>query len=835
MSNRFHFLLTSICLAAFALSMPMAASAATAESPLSGPAYALADQAYQAYARRDYALAADKTREALRLRPDSRQLKALLKAALAGPQSSAVAVRHTPSPPSPAFAAADTAYKAFAAADYAAAIKSARQAVRLAPSNRQYWLLLVNALVAANRLGDAEQAIADGIAQAGNDDRLAAQRETVRGRLAEAPAAAAFAALARRDFEAAIGYARNAVALVPADVVYRMVLIDALQQTERFAEAEKTAGEAIALNGNDPSPLVMRAYAQQRLGRRAEARAGYELAVQQSRFSVRAQRNIRLLSADAAMAAGEPQLALELLQALPGAADDELVQRRRIAGAAVALTRPVGERPLTSVRFPPPAIDCRQADGPQRCAVTASAVRDPSYELATAAYKAFEDKDFARAAGDARRAVALSPANHDYQLLLVNALFRAGQHEEAEKAADVALSADSEDGALLAQRGFIRLKLGKDALARNDFDSALRLGRLPVATEIGLLAELGRKPEAARRFAAAMTGGELAGNSDVDIAYLAARVGDDEKALAAFNRADASGKLPNTAYQDAAFTAARARRDAQAIAYFKRSIDEANGLKLTMDPQLKFATRRAVAEVSREFGTIASLTYRGAVPGLGVAPGATGDTLQAGVETYWRPAGYRNGRYIELFARAFETVYNEGSGGSGAGTVQAALGIRYKPFSATNVVVSGSRVFSRSGRRQDWLTQLGYSGANGGDLRVDTPSWWTTRYAAEVGRYIQARQSYALAHVEAGRSMRIDGSDGNWVLFPHISAAADYDSVALERNSLGIGPGIGLRYWFRGDTYNAPRSYLEILLGYRFRLSGAERAEGVFLTTTLLY
>jgi tetratricopeptide (TPR) repeat protein len=470
-------------------------------------------------------------------------------------------------------------------------------------------------------------------------------------------------------------------------------------------------------------------------------------------------------------------------------------------------------------------------------ATAAAAARERVLALGTAAYLAFENRNYVQAAGDAREALKLAPQDKRYRLLLMNALSRNGQYEEALAVADEVIATDAKDAVSLAQRGVIRQRLGLQALAREDYDAALAASHLPVATEIGLLADLGRPAQARARYLQAQASGELAAMPGVDAAYLAVRVGEDAAASAAFAGADAAGKLPDTAYQDAAFADVRLGLDAQAIAYFKRSIDDEGALKLRMEPQMLFATRRAVAEVSRTSGAIASLTYRGAVSGLGLGPGGGGggDSLQAGVETWWRPWGYNNGRYAEVFARAFDTLYSKEGGATGAQSLQAAVGIRYKPLSETNLVGSLSRVFSRSGGRNDWLAQIGYSGGTGGDLRVDAPAWWTTRVSAEAGRYLTGRQTYALAQLQAGRSMVLGDEARRWVLFPHLSVAADYDSSAVETSSVGAGPGISLRYWFREDVYNAPRSYLDLTLQYRLRVSGAQRARGVFLNSTLSY
>ncbi|MBA3592484.1 MAG: tetratricopeptide repeat protein [Polaromonas sp.] len=649
----------------YVASLALAAPGLQAQSdlPLTGPAWALADEGYKAFARGDYGIAREKAREALRLRPDAVQLQELIRKIDAAQRPAAFQSKPTaprarvfrsppaiadmqpaPSPPrpDPAFAAAAEGYKAYDSAKYAAAVGFAQEAVRLAPMNRDYRLLLVNALLADGRLPEADQAITAAIAEAGDDGRLVAQQQPLRRRMQDAQALA----------------------------------------------------------------------------------------------------------------------------------------------------------------------------------------------LGTAAYADFERADFAAAASNARQALQLTPGNRDYQTLLVRSLYRNNQYAEAEQQADIVIGR-APDASLFMLRGQIRQKLGQEAGARDDFESALRLKQLTAAEEVALLLDLGRKSEARTRFEQARADGSLA-LSGAELGYLAVRVGNDEQALKAFNQADTAGKLRSSAWGDAAYAAVRAGEDAQAIGYFKRTIDDAGPLKLAMTPQMLFETRRAVAEVSREFGAIASVSYRGSVSGSGLPPGAPTDSVQGGAELYWRPWGYRNARYTEIFVRGFQTFGSKGGGATGSQTLQTAAGIRHKPFTDVNLVGSISRVFAPSGGKDDWLAQIGYSGGTGGDLRVDVPSWWTSRTSAEVGRYLSAGQTYALAQADLGRSFRV-GESGRWVVFPHLSLAADYSSVAQSRSSAGIGPGIGARYWFREDVYNAPRSYLDVSLQYRGRVTGAPRAGGVFLLTTLSY
>ncbi|MEO8361277.1 MAG: bacteriophage N4 adsorption protein A, partial [Vicinamibacteria bacterium] len=702
------------------------------------------------------------------------------------------------------------------------------------PSNREHRSLLIDALLAASRLEEADDAIRQAAAQFGNDQSLQSRRVALRERMAAAPANAAYAALSRLDMEGAVTNARAAVRLAPENQTYALVLIHALVQAGDFPEAERFATEAFVKNPADSRPLVLRAYARQRLGRREEAVNDLDIALHQQGMTAASHRAIQLIAADAALAAGEPARAMNRLTGWPRADDEDVALRVRAARAQ--LTSPLKQvRRGDGAAFVPPTLDCSRTATPVRCDVVPGAARDPAVDLAAAAYQAFDREEFVDAVGFARQAVSLMPENNGYQWLLVRSLVSAGQDKEAERAASAALVHTHDDASLFAQRGFIRQRLAQHAEARADFETALRIGGLPASEEISVLAEVGRLSEARLRFDEGREDGTFSGASTVELAYIQARVGDDKSALASFQKADAAGELPNTAYEDAAFTAIRAHEDATAIGYFSRSSDAIRANSLDITPQRLFETRRATSEVSRRTGVIASLTYRGPVSGLGVSSEGGADTLQAGVEAYWRPAGYRNARYLELFARAFGAPYIKDNRVPFKDTLQSTIGVRHKPFHEVNLVASFGRVFSSGAGRNDWLAQVGYSGSHGGDLRTEASSWSTIRTAAEGGRYLDAQQNYALARVEAGQSILLSSLREGWVLFPHLSVAADYDSTLGEERSAGAGPGLNLRRWFHQDDDHAPRSTLELSVQYRWRLIGARRARGLFLTTTLSY
>ena len=177
-------------------------AAETAELPLSGAAYLIADQAYKAYERQDYAEAVTKAREALRLRPDVARLQHLLNLSIAArdgrPQSTlkssrAVAEKSKPvhrstrpagdvwvntkdAPIDSGYAAADEAYKAYDRGAYDSAVRAAAEAVRLIPTNSAYRVLLINALLANQQEVEAEQALKEAIDQLGDDGKLHIER-----------------------------------------------------------------------------------------------------------------------------------------------------------------------------------------------------------------------------------------------------------------------------------------------------------------------------------------------------------------------------------------------------------------------------------------------------------------------------------------------------------------------------------------------------------------------------------------------------------------------------------------------------------------------------------
>ncbi len=460
--------------------------------------------------------------------------------------------------------------------------------------------------------------------------------------------------------------------------------------------------------------------------------------------------------------------------------------------------------------------------------------RQLAVPLATQGYRALEQGNTVLAVDQARKAVAWAPEIAANQQLLISALLAAKADVSAEQAASAALALDDHQAAPWILRSFARNRQGKTQAAQDDLHQAQSLAGLSAgeARDIRFAQAQSSPPvllcqESTYGLTCSISPGNTGGQapvSDLQLAYNWVRAGDDESAHAAFRKADATARLAPAPAQDAAYNAMRVHEDDEAVAYFKRVIDGQKTAETPLSPQQLFDTRRTVGDVSRRLGLTSTTSYRGSSSsGLSAAPGTSSsgsesnDLLQNSTELSWRPLGYRNGRFVELYGRITDTLWSKNSeSDTGADALQGALGVRVKPFSSVNIMAALERTFplGSSNVDGDWLVRLGYGSSIGTDLRVDVPSWWTSQLYAEVGHYINDSRDYFNSEWQVGRSYAIGGTGSRWVTFPHVVAAIDYDSKMKSEagggfssgDAGGIGIGNNVRYWFRKTptTRHAP-------------------------------
>lgn len=888
------------------------AAGAKAEAPLEGAAWQFADEGYRNYDAGKYALAQQQAESAIALRPDVERLRLLLIYALQkqgklkeADQAAADAIKdgldtpalrqaranlRTPSAaPAPSasrptagraassayqrgFPIATRAYADYNRADYPAAARGAEQAFRIDPTQGAWAMLWLDALEAQNQYAQAEAAADKAIALgAPNKNDLTARRQTMQRRMAVKPAEEGYQALIANRPGDAVPLARQAVALAPDTASHRLLLMTALMLDNQLAAAEDAATDAMKQDDENTVALVMRGYLRQRQGKTDLANADFDAALKQDWLDDDQRRNIRLIAADAALAAGENARALALAQAL--GAKDEAAEAR----IKRARSRPAVPATLTLANYPAPVQDCRDTPYGTSCELLPSDAAG-SGGPAALAYAAYAREDYQEAIAQARKAVEQDPANKELQRLLTTTLAAGNRTQlaEANERMSQALAAQPDDPTLLMQRGYLHQRMKQPKLALQDFQAARATGKAPPTVIL-------------------------------DEGYALSGVGDKrgavDKLKEAIDEADA-GRLELTPQQ---------------------RFDTRNGIAgLSREWGGYFsAGYRGARPASSGLGGAAVTVPGDAVFSTAEIFWRPSDFLNSSTRTF------------ELYGRLSNTLYDKGGktssqtvsdpcGGSidinetsnqglaGIPTTVGSLGMRFTPSTEVGLTFGLERQFNlgsatrrgtfspepsdlRCALNRDnqtahyqtntgsggWLAYVTYGLYEGTTLRIDRPDWFTMEGYVQAGYSwqdmsaklwlrdnatgedgekssgkLKRTQAFGAGELRVGRSYRIDAISDRLVFYPYGVIGADWlsnrnrvsglniagsDSYQLLGNgsswSLGAGPGFNIRYWFREDHYNAPRSYLDLTTQYRFNLGGgaADRARGLFVNLTLSY
>ncbi|WP_156393190.1 NfrA family protein [Burkholderia sp. Leaf177] len=767
-----------------------------------------------------------------------------------------------------AYKVARQAYGSYDSHRYQASVGYAREAIRQRPDVISLRLLLASALEAQGDRRGAVRAIDAAIRDLGPDPSLRARRSALlaiiagggngradpnalTGELAKT-AERAYRAYAKHEYENAMTSANEVLAVRPDVMPLQLLVIDALTAEGRDLDAYNAVIAETQRSGDNEGLRARRGFIGARLGPVAASeaydalkRGDTQTAIERARAAIGYAPDVpgaRELLIDALMQANRfdeaEQAATDAISANPSAltpmllrgairerlgrheasrADfsealrlqDETQQESRngrivIADMALAtgdpqraldalnglepngdatdlminVRRQKARRALSSSvaatgsgDLPLPLLDCVRIDSGILCTLHPF---DPAYAQYAAAARAYDQHDYALAVVQAREAVRIAPDDPVHRLLLIQAL--ASNGDEAE--------------------------------SRQEASNLIQSGMIDVLPS-------------------------------VNAAYFASNAGQPALAARYYNEADRNQELPPSSLLDAGYANLNAGATPEAAGYFRRGIDANNNGDISLPPQQAYETRRTMSEVDRTWGVNASVGYRptGDQTTFVASPGSTGDkSVQAGAEAYWRPFGYLDGHIVELYARAYETLYSKAGNTTGTPSLEGALGVRARPFASQNLVFAFERIVPLGSAVQpDWLGRIAYSNGFGTDLRVDTPSWWTGQLYAEGGHYVTHPDNYATFTGELGRSYRLDAIDPHLVAFPYAVLGGDYNTQINNRASMGAGVGLNLRYWFREDTYHAPRSFVDFSLQYRLKIVGDDRAKGVFFNASFSY
>ncbi|SAK49930.1 hypothetical protein AWB76_01394 [Caballeronia temeraria] len=767
-------------------------------------------------------------------------------------------------------AAYRVARQAFAAYDehrYADAIAGAREAIRQRPDVADLRLLLANALAARGRLKDASRALSDAIAQLGPLPALTARRRQIDVLIASGGAGgvpgdlpepaskaarAAYRAYAKKDFATAVAESGEAVRLAPQAERLRYLLIDSLAASGDDAAAYDAAVDAATRFGDSAALRERRRFIGDRLAP-AESKSAYAARERGDLDAAQGFARKAVMYAPARM-----DFRVQLIEILFARGD--------LAGVEMATS--------DAIAIDPDDALVRALHGYARAAQG----KDADFALASIDTR---DEHNARASRDARVARAIvadvrlaqgnpqaaldalppvttqTPDDADAAIILrrlrAQTMLRVGATQTAQidprarptfecredrfgascdvYAHDPALAATRE-ARLAEHRGDRGAAIGywRTAIAEVPDDPQPRLAL------IDALAATNRTREASDEARALIDANLLNSMTDTQAAFIARRAGDNALALDYFARAERAGTLPASAEADAGYAALQLYRNEEGAKYLERAIDHDDA---TLTPQALTDARAAHAEATRNWGFSATVNYRGngAQQGFAFAPTpGLSNNWQAGAEAYWRPFGSLGERMFEVYARGYENFGVKGGGPSGASTLQAAIGARVKPFASANAIFAIEKIFPiGSDVHADWLARAAYSNGFGDTRRLDVPSWWTGTVYGEAGHYIDNHSTYATANARLGRTYRVDSVSPRLTVFPHAVVGMDYDSAVDHSVPVGIGAGVAARYGFRGGPYDAPRSFVDLTVQYRFRVAGDDRAKGVFFGAVFSY
>ena len=467
-------------------------------------------------------------------------------------------------------------------------------------------------------------------------------------------------------------------------------------------------------------------------------------------------------------------------------------------------------------------------------ALAQTSASDPAaFADATAAYQALNAGDAASAASAARRAVAAAPANLDWRLLLVDALLASDQPAEALAAMQPV--AGTWDHRVQTRRAEAARRTGDLAQAAEAYGLAAPLAptseqRAYLArSQVQVLVQSGRREEARAALHVATQGGILPGDAPLDFAYAAVSTGDDRLAVQGFMTADQQMPLSGAQALDAAYAARRAGEDRAAAEWLERGARTLPADQMT--PQRRHEIGRELQSLEhRVGGTVSVLT--GPAASSTALLSADGDTVtQVGGEVWTRLGGDNNGRPVQAFLRAYQTL-DADTGPVGGDSTQGWVGVRWKPLTKTNLVVEASRLIALGDDAlDDTMLRAAWSGDIGSDLRFDRDSWPSAHLYVDAARLLEAEQDFAV----------VDGSIGwTWVasesrrdlVTAGVGVRADYDSLREDELAVAAGPRVAWRHWMGGDDLRAPGQYLDLSVGYYAPINDDRRSDGFVVAVT---
>ncbi len=480
-------------------------------------------------------------------------------------------------------------------------------------------------------------------------------------------------------------------------------------------------------------------------------------------------------------------------------------------------------------------------------AVAEELLTGDAYTYAAQSYADIARGDLGAAEKSVNAALLIQPNSVQLGLLKFDVLMRKGD-ERAAQLLISELARQFPDKALIrVQRGFLAQKQHQYQAAVDDFlfalkqpelneqqarntriacaDSALQLQQAKIAMEV--LAPYAQEDDPVIQTRLSLARSTLSLGS-LNAAYVFLNEKKDTQAVDAFTQGFALQTGTAGQYTDAAYAAKRIADKAHSIEWFSAALDKAP----TLSPTTAYNFRREIEMMRRQYGVVASVAYQIG----GFSPASSVNVVQGGLETYWQPESWlnQNNRLFQAYGRLYQNLYDGTGGKIGSATAQGAVGARLKPIPSLGAIVVLERMFSIGNlATDDWLLHVAYSDGAGGDWNPAMRDWSAWSVYTDSAYFVNAQRFIQSAEVRYGHSWAL-GQD-KWTVTPHWVVSGDYDDHAIQKAAFGTGPGVSFRYWFREDKHQAPASWIDWTMQYRFELTQAPRARGLSLRGILWY
>ena len=417
------------------------------------------------------------------------------------------------------------------------------------------------------------------------------------------------------------------------------------------------------------------------------------------------------------------------------------------------------------------------------------------------------------------------------------AAYAAGRYVEAELGAEAALSQDPSNPVWWALLAESRAKL------RRPVDAAAAFGRAAefetdqikrsyfLRAQVLQLVEADMRAEARAIVRAALEDDLLDTRNSLDWAMVAIAAGDDRAAQDILSNERLYSDFTRQTALDAGYSAKRRGLDERAVRFFEAglALDEREATRLT--ERQRDDIRREVRELERDWSFIAQGSYSSAGRPDGLVPLGDAEALQFGAEVSRRIGGWRNGRPFSVFARVYHSEFLGDDAAAGNAT-QGWAGVRYKPFSALNLNVEGSRLIGLDAQGiDDWSLRAAISGGEGLEPEIGRTSWSYAHYYGDVSYLFDNDVAFGIAEGRYGRGFSL--GERATVLTPYAVLRAGLDTGRVEDGSLGAGLGLSLRHWFDEDATTAYRGFIDFDIQARERLAGDESASGILASVTI--